>query len=113
MKSSTTMSQWRASSSYEPHRSELNTPTVRNPASRAEAGAYQLSSNSHVSAGSVPSRPHMCSNVEGLKAFLESADMVKFAGVQATPEMADDATDSARVYLKGDSANTVDQRTEV
>ena len=59
------------------------------------------------------SRLGECSNVEGLKAFLESADMVKFAGVQATPEMADDATDSARVYLKGDSANTVDQRTEV
>ena len=36
--------------------------------------------------------------------------MVKFAGVQATPEMADSATDSARVYLKGDSANTVEQR---
>lgn len=38
-----------------------------------------------------------------LKAFLESADMVKFAGVQATPEMADAATDSARGYLKGDA----------
>ena len=35
--------------------------------------------------------------------FLESADMVKFAGVEATPEMADDATESARGYLKGDS----------
>ena len=43
-----------------------------------------------------------------LKNFLESADMVKFAGVQATPEMADDATDSARVYLKGDSAVKTD-----
>ena len=50
------------------------------------------------------SRLGECSNVEGLKAFLESADMVKFAGVKATPEMADDATDSARGYLKGDSA---------
>ena len=39
-----------------------------------------------------------------LKAFLESADMVKFAGVQATPEMADAATESARGYLKGDDA---------
>ena len=39
-----------------------------------------------------------------LSRFLESADMVKFAGVEATPEMADDATDSARGYLKGDSA---------
>ena len=38
-----------------------------------------------------------------LRKFLESADMVKFAGVEATPEMADDATDSARGYLKGDS----------
>ena len=38
-----------------------------------------------------------------LKAFLESADMVKFAGVQATPEMADAATASARGYLKGDA----------
>ena len=39
-----------------------------------------------------------------LRRFLESADMVKFAGVEATPEMADDATDSARDYLKSDSA---------
>lgn len=38
-----------------------------------------------------------------LKAFLESADMVKFAGVQATPEMAASATASARGYLKGDA----------
>ena len=42
---------------------------------------------------------------EGLKKFLESADLVKFAGVQATPEMADEATDSARGYLKGDNAS--------
>lgn len=41
---------------------------------------------------------------EALKRFLESADMVKFAGVQATPEMADEATDSARGYLKNDAA---------
>ena len=38
-----------------------------------------------------------------LKKFLESADMVKFAGVEATPEMADEATDSAKGYLKSDS----------
>ena len=37
-----------------------------------------------------------------LQEFLESADMVKFAGIQATPEMADAATESARGYLKGD-----------
>ena len=41
---------------------------------------------------------------DGLRRFLESADMVKFAGVEATPEMADDATDSARDYLKSDAA---------
>ena len=40
---------------------------------------------------------------EGLRKFLESADMVKFAGVEATPEMADEATDSARGYLKSDA----------
>lgn len=38
-----------------------------------------------------------------LAEFLESADMVKFAGVEATPAMADAATDSARSYLEGDS----------
>jgi len=38
-----------------------------------------------------------------LRAFLESADMVKFAGIEATPEMADAATDSARDYLKCDA----------
>ena len=36
--------------------------------------------------------------------FLESADMVKFAGVEATPEMAGEATESARTYLRNDSA---------
>ena len=41
---------------------------------------------------------------ESLARFLESADMVKFAGVEATIEMANDATESARGYLKGDSA---------
>ena len=44
---------------------------------------------------------------EDLRRFLESADLVKFAGVQATPEMADEATDSARGYLKGDSMSAV------
>ena len=38
-----------------------------------------------------------------LRRFLESADLVKFAGVEATPEMADEATDSAKGYLKSDS----------
>lgn len=41
--------------------------------------------------------------VAGLKQFLESADMVKFAGVEATPEMADSATDKAKDYLTTDS----------
>jgi hypothetical protein len=41
--------------------------------------------------------------VEQLKKFLESADLVKFAGVQATPLMADDATQRARNYLDTDS----------
>ena len=37
-----------------------------------------------------------------LAKFLESADLVKFAGVEATPDMADGATDSARAYLRSD-----------
>ena len=44
------------------------------------------------------------SRLSELKAFLESADMVKFAGVEATPEMADEATDSARAYLRSDQS---------
>lgn len=40
-----------------------------------------------------------------LKTFLESADMVKFAGVEATPEMADAATGKAKAYLEADNRN--------
>ena len=39
-----------------------------------------------------------------LAEFLENADLVKFAGIEATPEMADQATGSARDYLRSDSA---------
>ena len=39
-----------------------------------------------------------------LRRFLENADMVKFAGVEATPDMADGATESARSYLRNDSS---------
>jgi len=46
---------------------------------------------------------------DDLRAFLESADMVKFAGVEATPEMADEATASARTYLEGDSRAATDK----
>lgn len=44
-----------------------------------------------------------------LREFLTSADMVKFAGVQATPEMADDATASARTYLQGDALSAAEK----
>lgn len=44
---------------------------------------------------------------DALRRFLESADLVKFAGVQATPETADAATDAARGYLKGDAEAAV------
>ena len=43
-----------------------------------------------------------------LKNFLESADMVKFAGVEATPEMADSATGKARDYLTADASQPVE-----
>jgi hypothetical protein len=42
-----------------------------------------------------------------LRRFLESADMVKFAGVEATLEMADEATQSARDYLKEDNKTSI------
>ncbi len=45
----------------------------------------------------------LAANRERLARFLVSADLVKFAGIEATPEMADEATESARGYLKGDT----------
>lgn len=42
-----------------------------------------------------------------LRGFLESADMVKFAGVEATPEMADAATGKAKEYLQADNRTEV------
>ncbi|MBO7722032.1 MAG: hypothetical protein J6T01_06470 [Kiritimatiellae bacterium] len=48
--------------------------------------------------------------IAGLGGFLESADMVKFAGVDATPEMADEATEAARRYLKSDDAPDAAER---
>ena len=50
--------------------------------------------------------------LEGLRQFLESADMVKFAGVEATPDMADSATDRARDYLNADSKIKTRKTTE-
>ncbi len=38
-----------------------------------------------------------------LKTFLESADLVKFAGLESTPEMADGATGKALNYLTSDN----------
>jgi hypothetical protein len=38
-----------------------------------------------------------------LKTFLESADLVKFAGQEATPAMADDATAKAKAYITTDA----------
>lgn len=43
-------------------------------------------------------------NLESLSSFLSSADLIKFAGVEATPETADEATEAARDYLRGDNA---------
>ena len=41
---------------------------------------------------------------DDLRRFLESADLVKFAGVEATPDMADAATENARTYITKDNA---------
>ena len=46
-----------------------------------------------------------------LRKFLESADMVKFAGVEATPDMADEATDSAKNYLSQDNRDHLAKET--
>ena len=51
-------------------------------------------------AGADPAFPQR--TIAELKAFLESADLVKFAGLEATPEMADGATGKARNYLTAD-----------
>lgn len=52
----------------------------------------------------VPSFPQ--SAVPGLMEFLNSADMVKFAGVKATAELADESADSAKAYINEDEART-------
>jgi hypothetical protein len=39
-----------------------------------------------------------------LREFLESADLVKFAGQEATPQMADQAVESAKQYVERDAA---------
>lgn len=44
------------------------------------------------------------SNISNLSNFLSSADLIKFAGVEASPEMADEATASARTYLTTDAS---------
>lgn len=49
--------------------------------------------------------------LKALRTFLDSADLVKFAGVDATNEMADEATTAARGYLKRD-AQLADAREE-
>lgn len=46
-----------------------------------------------------------------LRTFLESADLVKFAGQEATPEMADNATAKARIYIEKDATVLDPQRT--
>ena len=38
-----------------------------------------------------------------LKTFLESADLVKFAGQEATPAMTDAATANAQTYIRADA----------
>ena len=41
-----------------------------------------------------------------LRTFLESADLVKFAGQEATTAMTDDATSKARTYIQSDAVHT-------
>ncbi|MFZ4396153.1 MAG: hypothetical protein ACOYOU_11070, partial [Kiritimatiellia bacterium] len=49
-----------------------------------------------------------------LKEFLESADLIKFAGQEATPLLADEAVSSAKEYVEKDAGEQArDQRSEV
>ena len=50
--------------------------------------------------------------IDGLRTFLESADLVKFAGQEATPLMADDATAKARAYIETDASVVSSNRTD-
>ncbi len=59
-------------------------------------------------AGADPAFPQ--TSIAELKAFLESADLVKFAGLEATPEMADGATGKARNYLTVDSGRKEEEK---
>ena len=59
-------------------------------------------------AGADPAFPQR--TIAELKAFLESADLVKFAGLEATPEMADGATGKARNYLTADNERKEDAK---
>lgn len=52
----------------------------------------------------VPSFPKNA--IAGLMEFLNAADMIKFAGVKATLELADDAANSARAYIASDESMT-------
>lgn len=47
-----------------------------------------------------------------LRTFLESADLVKFAGQEATTAMADDATAKARAYVERDASASPSSPTE-
>lgn len=51
------------------------------------------------------------STLDELIDFLRKADMVKFAGVEATPETADGAVESARTYISKDDLVVVKMRT--
>ena len=50
--------------------------------------------------------------LEELADFMQKADLVKFAGVAATPETADEATQSARDYITKDNASARQQQGE-
>ncbi len=61
--------------------------------------------------GAAVHHPHFTAAVlQRLRAFLESADLVKFAGQTATPQSAAAAVDTAKAYLDTDVAPTSDLR---
>ena len=50
--------------------------------------------------------------LQRLRDFLESADLVKFAGAAATPDLADSSTSAARRYIEADTLGTCSKSRE-
>ncbi len=74
---------------------------IRAPHLTTEEFLHELAARRDDGAGNPAARYDL------LNEFLSSADLVKFAGVEATPELAEDAVSKARGYLSDDDSTEV------